>query len=250
MAEAFSAALALEGFWVLIIGVVLAGVVRGFAGFGTGMIYMPIASQVLPPVWALVTMICLDLLGPLPAVPRALRDGQPRDVVRLGLGCAIGTPIGLLLLVNMGSDVFRFSVSIVAMILLGFLISGYRYHRPVGARTLYVTGGISGVFGGAVGLAGPPAILLYMARPLAVSAIRANILLYLIVTDVLLLIFCGIQGLLEWVPVLVGILLIPAYMLSVWVGSSIFDPDRAVVYRWVAYAIIAFSALSGLPIWD
>ena len=87
MAEAFSAALALEGLWLLVLGVILAGAVRGFAGFGTGMIYMPIASQVLPPVWALVTMICLDLLGPLPAVPRALR-GPATSVKRRNIGNA------------------------------------------------------------------------------------------------------------------------------------------------------------------
>ncbi len=34
------------------------------------------------------------------------------------------------------------------------------------------------------------------------------------------------------------------------VGTAIFDPGREAVYRWVAYAIIAGSAISGLPVWD
>ena len=39
-------------------------------------------------------------------------------------------------------------------------------------------------------------------------------------------------------------------MIAVQLGTAIFDPDRETVYRWVAYAIIAGSALSGLPVWD
>ena len=248
--DALSAALATEGFWFLAIGAFLAGLVRGFAGFGTGLIFMPVASQVLPPVWAIVVMITLDLFGPIPAVPRALRDGHPRDLLPLGIGCVIGTPVGLFLLLNMGEDVFRYAISIVACGLLILLIGGFRYRGPVGPKMLTTTGGLAGIFGGSVGVAGPPAILLYMARDLPVSVIRANTLVFLLITDICLIFFFGLQGLLALSPILLGVLLVPIYMAAIWLGTAIFDPGRAVVYRWVAYAIIGASALGGLPIWD
>ena len=50
MPEILSEALALPGLWLLILGALVAGIVRGFSGFGTAMIYLPIAAQVMPPI--------------------------------------------------------------------------------------------------------------------------------------------------------------------------------------------------------
>ena len=153
---ALSAALATDGIWLLFIGVALAGMVRGFAGFGTAMVYLPIAAQVLSPVWALLTMMLIDIIGPLPTVPRALRDGQPRDVLRLGAGALIGVPAGVAVLILMDPSVFRYAVSMLAAALLVLLASGFRYRGVVSRPMIYGTGGISGFLGGALGLAGPP----------------------------------------------------------------------------------------------
>jgi len=242
-------ALATDGLWLLILGASIAGIVRGFAGFGTAMIYIPLAAQVLPPVAAIVTMLVMDIFGPLPTVPKALRDCYPRDLVKLSLGAVLFMPLGIFLLTAMPPETFRYAASIVALVLLITLISGWRYRRVVGAKTLFATGGVAGIFGGAVGLAGPPAILLYMARPIPVAAIRANTMLFLLFTDFLLLALFGFQGLLNTTPVLIGLIVAPFYLASVWIGALIFDPARSSVYRWVAYTIIAVSALTGLPVW-
>jgi uncharacterized membrane protein YfcA len=247
---ALSQALAQDGLWLLLLGVTLAGLVRGFTGFGTAMVYMPFAAQVLPPVWVLVTLIVIDILGPLPAVPRALRDGHPRDVMRLGAGALIGVPLGVMVLTALEPQVFRYAVSVVAALLLVLLIGGFRYNGPVGRPLIYGTGGIAGFLGGAVGLGGPPVILLYMARPLPVATIRANIMLFLIVSDILMLAVFLAGGLLHPSALALGAVLVLPYLVSVWIGSAIFDPARERVYRWTAYIIIAGSVISGLPVWD
>ncbi|MDJ0824953.1 MAG: sulfite exporter TauE/SafE family protein [Rhodobacter sp.] len=243
-------ALATDGLWLLVFAVLLAGLVRGFTGFGTAMVYLPFAGQVLDPVAVLVTLLVIDLFGPLPAVPRALRDGHPRDVLRLGAGALIGVPVGVAILVALNPETFRTAVSVLTLILLTLLVSGLRYRGHVGKPLIYGTGAIAGLFGGAVGLPGPPVILLYMARPLPVEVIRASTLLFLIVADILMLGVFGFRGLLAAGPLMVGALLILPYFAAVALGSYIFDPRHATIYRWTAYAIIAGSALGGLPIWD
>lgn len=244
------AALATEGLWLLAFGAVLAGLVRGFSGFGTAMVFMPFAAQVLPPVWVLVTMMIMDLIGPIPAIPRALRDGDPGDVLRLGAGALVGVPIGLVVLLAMEPEIFRYAVTGVTMVLLGLLVTGLRYHGAVGRPMLFGTGGLAGLLSGAVGLGGPPVIMLYMMRPLSPAVIRANTMLFLVLIDVLALSLFGLRGLLAATPLVLGAVLTPAYLGALWLGSAIFDPARETVYRWVAYAIIAGSALSGLPVWD
>lgn len=249
MADAVADILALDSLWLLVLGAALAGIVRGFTGFGTAMVFVPFAAQVLPPVWVIVTVIALDILGPAPAIPRALRDGRPRDVLRLGAGAAVGIPIGIFLLTRLDTEVFRYAVSAITALLLALLVSGLRYRGPVSRGVTFATGWIAGLLGGAVGVAGPPVILLYMARPLPVTVIRANILLFLVVGDILMLAVFAASGLLALQPLLLGLALMLPYMAAVWIGAQVFDPGRETVYRWAAYAIIAGSVINGLPVW-
>jgi len=241
--------LAVDGFGWLVLGAFLAGIVRGFTGFGTAMVYLPIAGQFLSPAACLVTMIVMDLVGPLPAVPRALRDGHTRDVLRLGAGALIGAPIGLAILLMMQPDAFRTVVSVVSLVLLGLLLSGVRYSGTVTKPLIYATGALSGLFGGIAGLPGPPTILFYMARPLPPQVIRASLLLFLVLVDVLLLANLASRGMLTREPRLVGLLLTPPYTLAIVAGSWAFSPRHETLYRRAAYLVIAVSALKGLPIW-
>lgn len=243
-------ALTFEGLWLLILGAALAGLVRGFSGFGTAMVYLPFAAQVLEPVEVLVTLLVIDLIGPIPAVPRALRDGAPRDVALLGLGAFLGVLAGVSVLVHVSPDPFRYAVSLVTLALLALLASGLRWRGAVGGPMVAATGAVGGFFGGAVGLPGPPVILLYMARPLPPQVIRADIMLYLLLTDAIMFSVFAARGLLEAATLVVGLTVAPVYLAGVAAGSALFDPSRERTYRRVAHGIIAASALAGLPLWD
>ena len=95
-------------FAYLVLGAVLAGLVRGFSGFGTAMVFIPIAGQVLSPVATLIVLLVMDLIGPLPNIPRAIRDGKLPDLLRLITGALIGAPIGVYFLNLMSADTFSF----------------------------------------------------------------------------------------------------------------------------------------------
>lgn len=232
------------------LGAALAGLVRGFSGFGTAMIFLPIAGQVVPPVWALAIMGVMDAVGPLPLVPRALRDGHPRDVLRLALGLILLLPVGVFLLSVMAPATFRYAVSIITLILLAALVAGVRYRGTLRPNLVVGTGAIGGFLAGSTGLAGPPVIMLYMASTLPVAAIRANILLFLLLADLAMLAVLALAGLLTLEPVIIGALMVPPYLLANLAGAAMFRPERARAYRAAAYVIIAVSALAGLPLWD
>lgn len=250
MPEALAGALQTPGLWFLISGAFLAGIVRGFTGFGTAMVYLPVAAQVLTPFEALTTLLVKDLTGPLIHVPRALRDGHPADVVRLGVGAFVGLPFGVWVLSQVPPEAFRWGVSLVALTMLVLLISGVRYYGRLTPPLVFATGAIGGFLAGSVGLPGPPIILLYMASTLPVSAIRANAMLYLILADILLLAVLWWNGYLVVTALMLGVCMILPYTLGNWAGARLFRPEAERVYRWAAYLIIAGSALLGLPLWD
>ncbi len=248
--QALAATLATEGLWLLAGAAFVAGLVRGFSGFGTAMVYLPVAGQVLSPFAALTTLIAMDLIGPLPNIPRALREGAKGDLAWLLGGSLIGLPLGVWALSQVAPEVFRYGVSLVTLALLVILIAGLRYRGALSRSLVGATGALSGLLAGSVGLPGPPVILFYMASPHPARVIRATIMVFLLASDVLMLAVLGLKGFLAAQAAVLGLVLALPYMAGNIAGAAIFRPGAERLYRGVAYAIIAASALAGLPLFD
>jgi len=238
----------LPGLGWLVAAVIVAGLVRGFSGFGSALIIMPIASSVLEPVAAIIMLTVVELFGPLPNLPRALRDGHRRDVARLALGALIALPLGLFVLTRLPVDVFGWTISLVVLVLLVLLISGWRYRGTLSPRIVVGTGAVGGFLSGSIGIPGPPVIMLYMASALPVAVIRANFILYLLSVDLMMIAAFAILGLFSLKAAMLGLMLAAPYLIANYLGGLMFSSSAERIYRTVAYVIIAASALVGLPI--
>ncbi|MFZ5963959.1 sulfite exporter TauE/SafE family protein [Thalassococcus sp. BH17M4-6] len=234
---------------LLVAAAFVAACVRGFSGFGSGLIYLPVAAQILTPFQALTTIVIFDLLGPLPILRRGWRDCDRQDLRRLLTGLVVGLPIGLTILTVVAPEVFRYAVSLVALFMVVCLMLGLRYRGTLASPLIYGTGGLSGLLQGVAGIPGPPVILLYMASMRPAVAVRATMLLFLFATDIVLLPMLALFGRLDLSAVLLGALLILPTMAGSLAGAWLFRPEYERAYRGIAYAIITASALSALPIW-
>ena len=63
MPEALSQTLALPGVWSLILAMSVAGIVRGFSGFGTALIFVPVAGLFLSPAQVVGTIVITGILA-------------------------------------------------------------------------------------------------------------------------------------------------------------------------------------------
>lgn len=250
MPEALAAAFQIDGLIWLFAAVVAAGLVRGFAGFGSGMIIMAVGSSVLPPVSAVIFMLMAELLGPLPNLRAAWREGAPRDVGRLMMGAVVGVPIGVFCLANMSGDFFGWIVSTCVLVLLVCLMSGWRYRGVLTPRLTIGTGGLGGFMCGFAGIPGPPVIMLYMSSLLPIATIRANFLLYLLAIDIVMIVVFWISDLFLLEIALLGLVAGIPNVVANMVGAWLFDPNAEQLFRTVAYIVIASSAIIGLPIWS
>ncbi len=248
--QALTEAVAIDGFWLLVAAAAVAGLVRGFSGFGTAMVYLPVAGQILTPFQALTTLMVMDLIGPLPNIPNAIRTGHKRDILRLSVGTLVALPLGVLVLGLIAPEVFRYGVSLISLLLLALLIIGVRYHGTLRPPMVYGTGAIGGFLAGSVGLPGPPVIMLYMASPNPSEVIRANIMVYLLLCDLMMIGVLHLNGYLQISAVALGVLLIVPYLAANVLGGWLFRPGYERLYRAIAYFIIAASALNGMPLFD
>ncbi|MEL6450855.1 MAG: sulfite exporter TauE/SafE family protein [Pseudomonadota bacterium] len=250
MLDLIPAALALPGLWGLVAAICAAGLVRGFTGFGSALIIMPAASSVLDPFAALAFLTVVEFWGPLPNLRAALRTGQRREAGLLLLGAAVGLPLGLWALSQLDPALFGWSVSVIVLILLILVMTGWRYAGTLRPGGVAGVGALGGFLGGVAGVPGPPVIMLYMASALPVAVIRANFLLYLLGIDVLMIAVFVSFDLIDPLAVVLGLICVPLYMLANVVGAWAFDPKAERLFRAVAYIVIAASAILGLPVWE
>jgi uncharacterized membrane protein YfcA len=210
---------------------------------------MPAASSVLSPVEAIIFVTVVEIIGPLPNVPAALRTGRQREVGLMLAAAALAIPLGLWCLSRLDPAAFGWIISTVVLVLLLLLMGGWRYHGRLTTPLVGATGGLGGFMAGLVGIPGPPVIMLYMASTLPVSVIRANNMLYLVGIDLLLFPFLTIGGMMSWSVFVLGLIVSLPYIAANIVGAWLFNPAAAGLFRTIAYIVIAASAILGLPLW-
>ncbi|WP_170472821.1 sulfite exporter TauE/SafE family protein [Ruegeria arenilitoris] len=237
------------GLAILLIAAFMAGIVRGFSGFGTALVFLPLAAPLLGPFGALLALTIMDVFGPLPNLRRAWKVVDKGDLARLLLGCAAVLPLGLWLLTRVEPEVFRYAVCFLSLSMLVILTLGLRFTGRVGRTMVAAIGGAAGLLGGVAGLPGPAVILFYMSRPLPVEVIRATILLFLFGFDFLLFGYLSGMGRVSSHVFLLGLVLAVPNLLGNWLGGRMFNPEKEKLYRMAAYVVIAFTALFGLPLW-
>lgn len=250
MPDALATALAQPGLVWLGLAAFLAGTVRGFSGFGTALIFLPVAGMFLPPVWAILALIAMDILGPVPNLPRSWRDCDRGDLFLLCVGALVVAPFGLALLLAAEPQAFRLTVSGLTFVMVICLAIGLRFRGRLGTVGLFGLGAAGGFTGGFAGLPGPPVILGYMSGPYPAGAVRANMMLYLFFFDALLAVVVAVQGAFSAAPLLLGLILAVPNLLGNMAGAAVFKPGAERIYRVVALVIIAGSAVLGLPFWE
>ena len=135
----FAAAVEDHRFWAALAIAVLAGVVRGFSGFGSAQIYIPLIAAVYSPRVAAVTLLLIDTVGAAPFTVRAFAYCTWREVLPIYIAAAIAAPFGTLALMVVDPIVLRWFIAILVLSLVGVLMSGWRYH---GRPSLPVTVGV------------------------------------------------------------------------------------------------------------
>src|SRR3712207_6580646 len=117
--------------WVALAAALLAGLARGFSGFGAALIFVPIASAALGPKLAVPLLLVTDGVMTLPMIPSAARRCDWTDVLAMAAGAIVGVPLGAWILTQADPIGIRWGISALILLLLAVLVSGWRYRdRP------------------------------------------------------------------------------------------------------------------------
>src|SRR5258708_12341929 len=67
---------------------------RGFSGFGSALIFMPLASSMASPRLVAALLLIIDFVAAAPLIPNAWRHADRRATAVMVSGALIGVPIG------------------------------------------------------------------------------------------------------------------------------------------------------------
>ena len=246
----FQAAVADPRFPIAIGIAALAGLVRGFSGYGSALVYMPLMSAVYGPTVAAPTLLLIDSICSLPFALHAMPQCNPREVAWVSVGGAVALPFGVMALVWVDPLTLRWFIAALVVAALIALVAGWRYHgRPTLPASLGV-GVLAGFGAGAVQIGAPPLLIFWLGGANNAATVRANIMVYFIMQGALLLVMYFFSGLFGAQAIVLSLLLGLPFALAMAGGAYWFHGSSDAHYRRAAYFIIGLAALVSLPVFD
>ena len=213
--------LTLNNLYALLI--VLAGAIaRGYTGFGSGMIMVPLLALIWGPIDAIVFTLTLGLLATVQMSLPAAKVANWRDISPICAAAVIVTPLGTLMLVGFDSEVVK--KIIAGAVLAGSLLtlSGWTYNGPRGILPSAIFGSISSIING-VGAVGGPAYVIYLiSLPARPEVQRANIAILTSVMGVSVLVYTLIAGDVTRDVINKLVIFAVPYGLGIWAGTKMF----------------------------
>lgn len=235
-------------FWALA-AAALAGVVRGFSGFGAALIFVPLGGALYGPKVAVLILWVIDAVATAPYLPYHFRRAHWREIVPLIIGSTIALPLGVWILVHVDPVPLRWAVCCVVLASTLGLASGWRYQRQSTTGLSLTVGGVAGLSNGAVGIGGPPLVLFWLGGQANSAQTRSNIFTYFALSGVITLILYLWQGIFTLPILALGVALLPAYGIPLLIGDRLFRHATENWFRRIAFWICGAAAVMGLPLW-
>jgi uncharacterized membrane protein YfcA len=250
LAAWLSAALPDHGLYTLIAIACIAGLARGFSGFGAALIFIPLGGAIIGPKLISPVLLVIDGLATLGMIPPAWKRANRREVFTMAAGAVLGVPAGTAVLALMDPLLLRWSITVIAVSLLALLVSGWRYHGEPHSYLSAAIGLIAGLFSGAAQLGGPPVVAYWLGGKTEFTKVRSNIILYFAISTCLSVISYYAGGLFVQAVFALTIVILPSYAIGLFAGSKLFGFASDSTFRIICYSLIGASALLGMPALD
>ncbi len=224
----------------------IAGMVRGFAGFGAAMIMTPIFSALYGPAAGVALCLLLEIAVALPVVPGVVRLVDWHRIGVLLIAAAVGVPLGNLVLTRTEPEPMRWAISAIILGAVALLASGWRFAGRPRTTTTLTAGVSSGFLNGLAGMAGPPIAFYYLAGDETATRVRANLTTYFVFVDLVAIATFTSRGLIDWSTIVLGLFLAPAVMLGGVLGTRLFPLASESFYRRLALVLLVGVAIGSL----
>jgi uncharacterized membrane protein YfcA len=225
--------------------VFVGAMVRGFTGFGASLIWISGLTFLMDPDEAVPVIFCLEVLVSAQLLPACRHEVDWSVLKGLLLGVLVGMPLGTALLLAVNPDPMRIVVSVVVLISAIALGSGMTIPTR-GRGATVATGVASGALNGAVATGGPPVIVFFLGSPAGMGAIRASLIAFFGITDIIGIVIVAVTGLLDGTALIRLAVLAPVMFGGAAIGARGFGGATEEAVRRTALVMLSVLAIAGI----
>ena len=226
----------------------LAGLVRGFTGFGGALVMAPVLLTLIDPVSTTAIVIIVNVVAGVLQAREIHREADWSIAKPLCYAALLTAPIGLWSIHVLDIERVRQIVGAIVLLATVALLLRWRFpfsiRQPLGTAAL---GGSSGFLFGLGGIGGPPVVLGLLADGTPVRVARATQLAYFSLIQVFTLLVMAVSQSLTTRHLLFGALLSPVYYFGGLAGGRLLTPAREPWFRRASIGVLL--AVSGFALW-
>jgi hypothetical protein len=238
-----------DNYFLITIVVIFSGFLRGFIGFGSGLLMVPILSYFYSPVFAMVFNIIIEIPATIYLTFVGAKKCNFKEISPMMFAMMLTIPFGTVFLVSVDEQVIKILMSVLLIFFVILIASGWRLKTTVTKYILILGGIISGLMQGATGMGGPPYVTVLLSKNDSDEVARANILVItsgLVISAIISLYFFGLftKNIL-----LTGAITAQFFVFSTYLGSRFFNVSGNKYYRnfsLLALGIVGVATLIGV----
>jgi len=219
----------------------VAGYVRGLAGFGLAILLVPVLALAIPPVEAVVVGNCLGLMT-CAVTLRGQLEQTERSAWVISGAALLTIPLGVLALSAVGPPLARLLIALVAIAAFVAVLLPPRAHARPARGEAVATGLASGLLTGFAGMPGPPVVPFYLRRPIASAVARASMMSVFLVTQGAGALAALVLGVATWREPVLALGLFPGVLAGNWAGTRAFGRIGPRAWRWIGGGVLGIAA--------
>jgi len=237
-----------DNYFLIVVVVVFSGLLRGFIGFGSGLLMVPILSYFYSPIFAMVFNIVIEIPATIYLTFVGAKKCNFKEISPMMFTMMLTIPFGTVFLVSIDEQVIKILMSILLIFFVILIAIGWRIKATITRYVLVLGGIISGLMQGATGMGGPPYVTVLLSKNDSDEVARANILVItsgLVISAIISLYYFG---LFTKNIFLTGIVTAPIYVFSTYLGSKFFNYSGNKYFRnssLIALGIVGIATLIG-----
>ena len=238
-----------DNYFLIAIVVVFSGFLRGFIGFGSGLLMIPILSYFYSPVFAMVFNIVIEIPATIYLTFVGVKKSNLKEITPMMITMMLTIPFGMIFLVSVDEQIIKTLMSFFLILFVILIGSGWRIKSSINNHVLILGGMISGLMQGSTGMGGPPYVTVLLSKNDSDDVARANILVItsgLVISAIISLYFFGLftKNIL-----LTGAITAPLYVFFTYLGTRFFNVSGNKYYRnssLIALGIVGVATLIGV----
>lgn len=181
-------------FLILAATVFLASFIQGAAGFGLGLIAMPIFVRLLGIQTAAPLMSLLGTTVGLLLLIRYRSALNFRAVMGLAIAAFAGIPVGIYLLTAVDSMILIRGLGVFVLLYVAYTLFTPTFPTLRQGYWTFLFGFLSGLFTGAYAIGGPPVIVYANAKQWQAAQFKSNLQAFFLATGIFLLLGHALSG--------------------------------------------------------